>query len=225
MTFNHNLVPLQFLNRIDGEQRYYETPTGEKYPSVTTVLDKTSDKSALDAWRLRVGEDEAARISKRATVRGTAVHTLCERFVLNEDLRLEHEMPFNVDMFKQLQGFLAADVDNIMASEGQLFSHKLKVAGSCDLIAEYRRKKAIIDFKTSTKPKNVEWIENYFIQATMYSFMFWEMTGIHCPTIVIAIAVEEEDKPQIFVDSAKNWLNAARNRCKLYHEKYPLQLT
>lgn len=215
--FEHDLIELPKLVRIDGEQRYYETPTGEKYPSVTTVLDKTSDKSALFQWRARVGEEEAARVTKRATTRGTAVHTLCEKLVLNEEVDLTNEMPFNVAMYRQLERFLKKNVNDIRVSEGSLFSHKLKVAGSVDLVASYQGKPAIIDFKTANRNKKREWIENYFLQASMYSFMLWEMTKIYHPTIVIAIAVEEEYDPQIFVDSAANWIDKAKERCTRYH--------
>lgn len=218
--FNVDLIELPKLVRIDGEQRYYETPTGQKYPSVTTVLDKTSDKSALIAWRKRVGEEEANRVSKRATTRGTAVHLLCEKLVLNEEIDLTKEMPFNVQMFRQLEGFLKENVNNIRGSESSLFSHKLKVAGSCDLIANYKNYAAIIDFKTSNKTKRKDWIENYFLQCAMYSYMFWEMTQLYHPKLVVAIAIEEEDQPQIFEEDVNNWIDKAKDRCKTYHNMF-----
>lgn len=215
--FIHELVELPQLTRLDGEVRHYLTPTGEKYPSVTTVLDKTSDKSALFAWRKRVGEEEANRVSNRATTRGTAIHTLCEKYVLNEDIDFSKEMPINVHMFKQLQRFLADNVNNIRGSESSLFSHKLKVAGSCDLIANYRNHAAIIDFKTSNKLKRKDWIENYFLQCAMYSFMFWEMTQLYHPKLVVAISIEEEDEAQVFVEDVNDWIDKAKDRCKRYH--------
>lgn len=215
--FNVDLIELPQLVRLDGEIRHYLTPTGQKYPSVTTVLDKTSDKTALHAWRKRVGEEEANRVSTRATRRGTAVHTLCEKFVLNESIDLSEEMPFNVHMFKQLERFLRTNVNTIRGSESSLFSHKLKVAGSCDLIANYRNHAAIIDFKTSNKNKRKDWIENYFLQCAMYSYMFWEMTQIYHPKLVVAIAVEEEDEAQIFEEDVNDWIDKARDRCTRYH--------
>lgn len=215
--FNVDLIELPKLVRIDGEQRFYETPTGQKYPSVTTVLDKTSDKSALIAWRKRVGEAEAQKITTQAARRGTATHLICEKLVLNEPYDLSKEMPMSVHLFKQLEGFLRENVNNIRASEGQLFSHKLKVAGSVDLIATYKNYPAIIDFKTSTRNKRKDWIENYFMQCAMYSYMLWEMTKEHHPWLVVAIAVEEEDRPQIFVEHVNDWISKAQDRCKRYH--------
>ncbi len=215
--FVHDLIELPQLTRLDGEVRHYLTPTGEKYPSVTTVLDKTSDKSALIAWRKRVGDEEANRVSTRATTRGTAIHTMCEKLVLNEEPDLTKEMPINVAMFKQLERFLKENVNNIRGSESSLFSHKLKVAGSCDLIANYRNHAAIIDFKTSNKLKRKDWIENYFLQCAMYSYMFWEMTQLYHPKLVVAISIEEEDEAQIFVEDVNDWIDKAHDRCKRYH--------
>lgn len=216
--FNHDLIELPSLVRIDGEIRHYETPTGEKYPSVTTVLDKTSDKSFLYAWRKRVGEDKAAEITKRAATRGTATHLLCEKAVMNQPYDLKEERPIDVHLFNQLEPWLRENVNNIRVSEGSLFSHKLKVAGSVDLIATYRNHAAIIDFKTSLKTKRKDWIENYFMQCAMYSYMFWEMTGLHHPTLVVAIAVEEENQPQIFIEHVNDWIDKAQDRCRQYHK-------
>ena len=220
--FTHNLVPLPLLEQINSETegRKYRTPTGEKYPSVTTILDKTSDKSGLIAWRKRVGDAEADRVSTRAATRGTNVHALCEKYMLNEELDLRKEMPFNVLMFKQLQGFLDKNIDNVRLVEGRLFSHKLKTAGSVDLMAQYQDKGATIDFKTSARLKREDWIENYFLQCAMYSYMFWERTQIHHPLIIVAIAVEEETEPQIFIKNAADYIDAAHDRCKRYHSMY-----
>ena len=215
--FKHDLIDLPSLVRIDGEIRHYETPTGEKYPSVTTVLSKTKDQTHLIAWRQRIGEEAAAKKTAQAGRRGTATHLLCEKLVLNEPIDLSEEMPISVHLFKQLEKVLIQDVDNIRVSEGSLFSHKLKVAGSVDLVASYKGKPAIIDFKTSGKNKRKDWIEDYFLQCAMYSFMLWEMTQIYHPKLVVAIAVEEENEAQVFVEHVNDWLDKAKDRCKQYH--------
>lgn len=217
--FINDLIELPQLVRIDGEQRFYQTPDGNKYPSVTTVLSEMSDKTAIIAWRKRVGEEEANRVSGRATRRGTAVHELLEKFVLNEEIDFSDTMPLNKTMFNQIAKYLEQNVDNVRSSEGQLFSHKLKIAGSVDLIASYKGEPAIIDFKTSTKPKRKEWIENYFLQATMYSYMLYEMTGLYHPKLVIAIALEEDSGPQIFEEHASNWIEKATKMCQEFHAR------
>lgn len=217
--FINDLIELPQLVRIDGEQRFYQTPDGNKYPSVTTVLSEMSDKTAIIKWRKRVGEEEANRVSGRATRRGTAVHTLLEKFVLNEEIDFSDTMPLNKTMYNQIAKYLQQNVDNIRSSEGQLFSHKLKIAGSVDLIASYKGEPAIIDFKTSTKPKRKEWIENYFLQATMYSYMLYEMTGLYHPKLVIMIALEEDSGPQIFEEHASNWIEKATKMCQEFHAR------
>ena len=217
--FRNDIIELPQLVRIDGEQRFYQTPDGNKYPSVTTVLSEMSDKTAILKWRKRVGEEEANRVSGRATRRGTAVHTLLEKFVLNEEIDFADTMPLNKTMYNQIAKHLEQHVDDVRSSEGQLFSHKLKIAGSVDLIASYKGEPAIIDFKTSTKPKRKEWIENYFLQATMYSYMLYEMTGLYHPKLVIAIALEEDSGPQIFEEHASNWIEKAKKMCQEFHAR------
>lgn len=215
--FNVDLIELPELVRIDGEIRTYLTPTGEKYPSVTTVLSKTKDQTHLIKWRKRVGEEVAAKKTAQASRRGTATHLLCEKLVLNEPIDLTDEMPMSIHLFKQLEKFLIQNVNNIRVSEGSLFSHKLKVAGSVDLVATYKNHAAIIDFKTSIKYKKLEWIEDYFMQCAMYSYMLWEMTQLYHPKLVVAIAVEEENNPQIVEQDVNDWISKAKDRCKQYH--------
>ena len=219
--FRNDIIELPQLVRIDGEQRFYQTPDGNKYPSVTTVLSEMSDKTAILEWRKRVGEEEANRVSGRATRRGTAVHSLLEKLVLNEDVDFTDTMPLNMTMYNQIAKHLEKHVDDVRSSEGQLFSHKLKIAGSVDLVASYKGEPAIIDFKTSTKRKRKEWIENYFLQATMYSYMLYEMTGLYHPKLVIMIAVEEDSGygPQIFEEHASNWIEKAKKMCQEFHAR------
>lgn len=221
--FNHDLIELPTLIRHDGESRYYETPGGKKYPSVTTVLGAMQDKSGLIAWRKRVGDAEADRVSKRASGRGTAVHKLCESFVLNDPNFYEEEaaaMPINRQMFRQLQKVLKDHVSNIRISEGSLFSHKLRIAGSVDLVALWNGRLAIIDFKTSGSAKREQWIENYFFQCALYGYMLYEMTGLLADTMVVMIALEEEDQPQIFERKMSEYAPRAHATVKAYHAKY-----
>lgn len=218
MTFKHDLIELPKLHRIDGKVRLYETPDGNKYPSVTTVLSAMSDKTHLNRWKARVGAAKAERVSRTATTRGTNIHKLCEQLVMNEEIDIGKAMPINALMFKQLETFLLQNVDNIRISEGALFSHKLRIAGTVDLVAEYQNQPAVIDFKTSKREKKKEWIENYFLQISLYSFMLWEMTGIMAPVIVVAIAIEEENEAQIFVENASKYFDQACAIVKKYHE-------
>ena len=216
--FEYELLEFAELQRIDGPIRLYETPEGKRYPSVTTVLGKMTDKSALEAWKKRVGEDEAARVSSRAATRGTNVHTMCENYVLGNDI--DTSMPHNMMMFNQIKKVLDEKVDMIRATECTLFSDHLKLAGSCDLIADYDGRLSIIDYKTSAKLKRTDWIEGYFLQASLYSYMLWEMTGILVKDIVIIIGVDDSLESQIFVERPQRYLEKAVDLVRSYHKMY-----
>ena len=205
--FKHNLVPEVEISTetIDGK-RHYVLPSGEKFRSVTTVLSEALDKTALLEWRKKVGEAEAQKISTQAARRGTAVHSLAERYVLNEEDYLRDSMPSGIDAFKSLQTLIATHVDNILGIELPLYSTTLRTAGRCDLIAEFDGVPSIIDFKTSRRLKKEEWIESYFLQTTVYSMMFEYMYKIEIPQIAILIAVDHED-PQLFVKDRGQYVN------------------
>lgn len=199
--FKHNFVPFVELTTetIDG-QRHYVLPDGvTKLKSVTTIISEKSDKTALYEWRKKVGEEEANRISTQAARRGTSIHKIAERYVLNEENIYRDEMPINVETFQSIQNILDKHVDNILGVELPLYSKALKCAGRTDLVAEYNGVVSIIDFKTSRKPKKLEWIENYLLQSTVYSMMFEWTYKIAVPQFVIIIAVDDEKTPQTFV--------------------------
>ena len=217
--FHLNLLDFHNLNRIDGETaRLYETPTGERYPSVTTVLGKMSDKTALNEWRKRVGEEEANRVSARASTRGTNIHNMCEKYILGQEI--DTSLPHNMMIFRQIKMILDDKVDNIIATECTLFSHHLKIAGTCDLIADYDGRLSIVDYKTSTKRKRKDWIEGYFLQCSLYAYMLWEMTGIAVKDIVVIIGVDDDIDAQVFVEKPSNYIEKAADMVKSYHKLY-----
>lgn len=207
--FNHNLVPEIHIETtsIDGK-RYYVLPDGRKFRSVTTVLSESLDKTALLEWRKKVGEDEANKISTQAARRGTAVHSLCEKYVLNQDgLELRKgAMPSSLDAFNSIKPIIDQSVGTILGVELPLYSVALNTAGRCDLIAEFNGVPSVIDFKTSRKLKKEEWIESYFLQTTVYAMMFEWIYKIAIPQIVILIAVDHEP-PQVFVKDRGQYVN------------------
>jgi hypothetical protein len=198
-SFKHTLVPVVELTSETTEQgRYYTIPTGEKLPSVTTLLGRKLDKSGLDEWRARVGEAEAARVGAVAARRGTAVHAMAEKFVLNEPHPTKGHMPINVEMFNSIKPILLRHVDDILGIELPLYNTTLGVAGRTDLVAHWDGVPSIIDYKTSSRVKEESWIETYFLQSTIYSMMFEWTYRIKVPQIVIVIAVDS-DFPQVFI--------------------------
>ena len=177
-------------------KRFYETPDGKLYPSITTVL-STRNKKGLFEWRKKVGDEVANYVARTSAARGTAVHHMCEDYLNNfptewPDKWSEHEKKFlPFCLFKQLENKVLQKIDNIRSQECALFSNKYRVAGRVDCIAEYDGKLSIIDFKTSTKERNDEWNENYYIQASAYAEMFEEQTGTPIEQIVILVVTED----------------------------------
>jgi len=157
--------------------------------SITSVTSWYNKQIFID-WRKRIGEDEANRITKRATSRGTATHSLIENHLLNKEV--EFDKPSPKMLFLQSKETLK-NINNIYALEESLYSEELGVAGTVDCIAEYNGELSIIDFKTAEKPKPRAWIENYFVQAAAYACMFFERTGIPVKKLVIIMTCENGD--------------------------------
>jgi genome maintenance exonuclease 1 len=210
MAFNHvKLSELDYeLKSVTTENgRVYKTPEGNFYPSITTVLSFSSDKSFLEQWRNRIGEAEANRITKKSSDRGTKLHDICEKYLLNElnDFKIRMMMPDIKDFFLQLKPFIDKHVGDVYGLELPLYSDSLKLAGRTDCIAEWDGELSVIDYKNSIKQKNEEWITGYFLQGSAYAVMFEERTGKEIRQIVVAIA-NEEGKPQIFIKQKDKYL-------------------
>ena len=196
-------IPLELpkLKRVtvDGK-RLYETSSGDKYPSVTTVTSLGSEDS-IKQWREKVGAVEANKVSTRASGRGTRIHSLCEDYINNKEVNVDM---FDVELWNKFSPILD-DIDNVRCLESMLYSHKLELAGTTDCIADYKGTLSVIDFKTSGKLKKKDWISNYFIQCACYAMMLGEMVGILPKQIVILIAVDDEE-PQVFIENTFDWM-------------------
>ncbi len=189
--FNHvdlNLTPLE-REHIDGV-RYYKLPDEDDLVKLVSITSVTShfNKEIFVNWRKKVGNETADKITKAATKRGTDMHTLTEHYLKN-DKELPTVPPISEFLFKIAKPKLNL-INNIYALEGPLYSRQLGVAGTVDCIAEYDGELAIIDFKTSKKPKPRDWIEHYFVQAMAYGCMLYEMRNISVKKLVIIMACE-----------------------------------
>ena len=198
--------------------RTYFTPDGD-YPSITTVLGKTANNPWLQAWKDRVGEEEAARISKEATDRGTLVHEYAEKYFNGEDIHrdLVQENYDVVQMSKDLIKIAETGVEEIWGQEQILWSNKYKYAGRCDMVGIWKGKPTIIDFKTSKKTKYIKQIKDYFIQCCAYAVAHNEMFGTGIKDVVILITVEGKD-PQCFETSAVPFLSDLKLRRNQYEK-------
>ena len=209
--FNHVQTSLpEVTTETINRKRFYVTPEGNKYPSITTVL-STRKKEGLFEWRKRVGNDVANYVARTSAARGTKVHHMCEDYLNNmqrdyPEEFAKHEKKFlHYCLFKQLRDEALKNINNIYAQEAGLYSDKYRVAGRVDCIAEYKNILSIIDFKTSSKERTDDWNENYYIQASAYAEMFEERTGLNTKQIVILV-VTEDGSVQEFVKNKQDYL-------------------
>ena len=157
--------------KLDGLRHYTIDGSQKKLPSVTTVLGQTQPKEkqeSLERWRNRVGLREAQKITRDAAIRGTAMHKYLEDLIRGQkSLDLT---PLGIEATKMAEIIVERglnDCSEIYGIEATLFYPNL-YAGSVDLVAKYKDKVSIIDFKQTNKPKQREWIGDYFLQMAAY---------------------------------------------------------
>ena len=197
MTFTH----CNFLGELELDKketpgcRLYQLPNGNWVPSITSVTG-FYNREVFVAWRKRVGIEEANRITKKATSRGTDFHEAAQAYLENKELDWDEFQPLTKFMFHHLKPELDK-INNIHAIERTLYSEYLGLAGRVDCIAEYDGELAVIDFKTSTKIKPEKWVENYFVQEMFYASAYYELTGIPVKKL-ITLMVTPEGEVKVF---------------------------
>lgn len=190
MKFEHCLIELPKLERIDKNGvRYYKIPNSDEELLFVSITSVTSffNREIFKNWRKRVGEEKANQITARATSRGTDTHTLIEAYTLNEELPEAQELSHQ--LFETAKPALDR-IGKIYGMELAMYSKTLGLAGTVDCIAEFDGELAIIDYKTSEKPKKKEWIEHYFVQAMAYGMMLYELTDLQVKKLVIIMTCE-----------------------------------
>ena len=214
--FNHTntITPLQ-LKSVDGiNGRFYTTPDNNRYPSITTVLG-AKEKPGLVDWRNSLGHTAADKEMNRAADRGTAVHSMIEKYLDNDANPIVNHLIEHVAEYNSLK-LLLRNINNIITQETALYSDLLKVAGRVDCIAEYKGTLSIIDFKTSTNSKDRSIIEDYFLQTTAYALMFEELYGIKIDNIVILMSVEK-GVPLVFKGKVDDYIRPLLFRINTYY--------
>lgn len=214
------ILPILSVKTNTNGKRFYTTPEGNKYPSITTVLGD-QEKPWLVDWRNSLGKEKADKETKRAGERGDAIHKLAEHY-LNNELTSNITRPYKpelVNLFNQVKIRLNR-IDNIRIQEAALYSDVLKVAGRVDCIGEYEGILSIIDFKTSTNTKDKSMIEDYYLQCTAYALMWEEQTGEAIDDITIIMSVEKGMVPLVFKEKVHKYISPLAKRLKAYHKDH-----
>lgn len=219
MLFNHTEKPdyEELSARMKRGQRWYTTPSGVEYPSVTTVLG-AEEKPGLKAWKDALGPKKATKEMKRASERGTAVHEMIEHYIDNVDydeVISSHDYQ-NVKLFNQLRPRLKK-IDNVRAQEIPLYSDVLKVAGRVDCVAEYNGVLSIIDFKTSNNTKDLSMVHDYFLQCTAYAIMYSELFEEAIEDIVVLIGVEKGIAPMMYKKKIDDYIEPLLKRIHKFY--------
>lgn len=194
----------QPLKRINSGGRLYVTPNGSSVPSVTTVLSATADKTALIAWRARVGDAEADRITKESTNLGTLVHKHVENYIIGLDRPAGSNQIHSIarSMSDLIIDNGLKDVDEVWGMEANLYSPNL-YAGTTDLVGLYRRRPSIMDHKTTKKMKKAEWLEDYFIQTCAYAIAHNELYGTDIKQGVLFMVSREFEYSTFVIEGAQ----------------------
>ena len=181
--------PILETKTVD-KKRFYVTPEGKEYPSITTVL-SPRNKEGLMKWRKKVGNDVATHIANKAAVRGSKVHKMCEDYLNGLDMEKHKKDILPYCLFNELKNQTFDNINDVIGQELVLYSDKYKIAGRTDLIANYKGELSIVDFKTSTNERKDSYNENYYIQTSAYAEMFEELTGQPINQIVILVVTED----------------------------------
>lgn len=183
--------------------RIYKTPNGKEYPSITTVLSHLGAEK-LAEWRRAVGDEAANEVSRRASTRGTWVHSLMESYIKNEPVDTSKMMTLHRKTFNGLKKIVDSRLSEVYGQEIPLYSDFLGVAGRCDLIGKFDGVPSIVDFKTSRRVKEKDEITSYFLQTCAYAIMFEERTGMPIPNLVIIMDIDSTE-PIVFKEHRDNW--------------------
>ena len=214
----YNHIPINFKQAelIEKDNaHFYQTPTGEIYPSITTILHETmanEKKESLQNWKEQ--EIAADYITQEAATIGTETHKLIENHI-NEVRQTDNVRLLSVAHFNNLIPFLQK-INNVHGTELRLYSNAMKLAGTSDCIANYDGELSIIDYKTKRSNQKEEWTTDHFIQGTAYAQMFKELTGIEAKQVVILVSSEKNSRME-FVKNTEDYKDLLIQRLNQYY--------
>lgn len=209
--------PLLKERKVNGK-RHYVSPSGKLLPSVTTVTGLLSE-AGIQAWKNRIGSEEANKVGERAMSNGTFLHKMFEEFLDNKQPKPSNETV--TKLFEQAKETVTQNINNIRAQEVQLYSDKIGIAGRVDCIADYDGVLSVIDFKSAKQKKRKSYLKGYFAQATAYAEMYKELTNQKIEQIVILISAEDgtveafKENPDNYIDLLMDVIADYKNRNNL----------
>ena len=215
--FNHIPITFQQAQLIEKDNKhYYQTPTGDVFPSITTILQKTMSvdkQQSLQNWKEQ--ETAAQYITEESAIIGTQTHKLIENH-LNGITQTDEVRLLSVAHFNNLLPYVQK-INDIHGIELRLYSNEMKLAGTSDCIAKYDGELSIIDYKTKRSNQQEEWMTDHFIQGTAYSEMFKELTGIEIKQVVILVSSEKNTRME-FVKRTEDYKDLLTQRLNQFYE-------
>jgi genome maintenance exonuclease 1 len=216
-TYNHIPINFKQAELIEKDNaHFYQTPMGEIYPSITTILHETMSvekKEGLQNWKDQ--EIAADYITQEAATIGTETHQLIENYI-NDARQADEVRLLSVAHFNNLIPFLQK-INDVHGTELRLYSKAMKLAGTSDCIAKYDGELSIIDYKTKRSNQKEEWMTDHFIQGTAYAQMFKELTGIEIKKVVILVSSEKNSRME-FVKDAADYKELLTQRLNQYYD-------
>jgi len=215
-----NKYPYNELTRTSPEgKRHYNTPDGRTVPSVTTILSQTKDMTHLNAWKKRVGQQEAQRIATESANIGTVMHRSLELHVKGEArvpgsnlIQQQAHAMANVIIENGLK-----DVSEVWGSEINLYYPEL-YAGTTDLIGVYKGEPAILDFKQARKLKKAEWVEDYYLQLAAYINAHNKLFDTQIRHGRIFICTQNNEFQTFEIDDFDKWSDRWFRRLEQYYK-------
>ena len=212
--------PYDQIKRVTTEgRRHYATPDGRQVPSVTTILSATKDMTHLNAWKKRIGEQEAQRIATESANIGTVMHRSLERHVKGEDrtpgtnlIQQKAHAMANVIIEHGLK-----DVSEVWGSEVNLYYPEL-YAGTTDLVGVCHGAPAIMDFKQARKLKKTEWVEDYFLQLIAYAEAHNKLFNTDIKSGRIFICTQNNEYQTFEIDDYNKWCDRWYRRVEQYYK-------
>ena len=218
--FNYEEIKKESVNG----KRLYACPDGNSVASVTTILDKTKDKTSLIEWRKRVGETKANEIATEAASIGTRMHKFLEDYVETGNWPSAGSNPYSQQANKMattIKDKALSKIDEIWGSEVQLYHPKI-YAGTTDLVGVFNGAESIMDFKQTNKPKKEEWVEDYKLQLTAYALAHNEIYGTNRQEGHVFMCSRNNEYQQfdIYPDEFKSWESKWWDRVYLYYDQF-----